>query len=111
MLSSDRFNNDAGNILKKFMIVAIAFCVSFSTQAQPLSAGKSEVKNCEFIKTVKGFSHYGKNWNWEKVAKHYALLKAQKLGADRVVWTKMYPQGVFNGTAVGKAYDCKHHPL
>jgi len=64
------------------------------------------MQNCHFLDKVEGSSGYGKNFDWQSLAKYSALSRAEKLGASHVVWEQLYPVGAFNGIAVAKAYDC-----
>jgi hypothetical protein len=64
------------------------------------------IVNCRYLNDVEGSSGYGKNMNWQSLAKYSALNKAEELGASHVVWENFYPVGGFNGTVTGKAYIC-----
>ena len=74
--------------------------------AQPQVAEITSMQNCHFLDKVEGLSGYGKNYNWQSLAKDSALSRAEKLGASHVVWEQLYPVGAFNGIAIAKAYNC-----
>ena len=88
------------------MSVLFILCIPFSTQAQLQVSEDSEVQNCQYLDNVEGSSGYGKKLNWERRAKHSAMSRAEQLGASHLVWIKLNDVGVFNGSAVGKAYNC-----
>ncbi len=67
---------------------------------------ESEVKNCRFISTLSASSGYGKNPQWQSIAKRYAERKAEGLGATHLVITNIQANGSFNGSVDGKAYAC-----
>ena len=87
-----------------YVICFIPFCALSQTQ----ESQAAETKNCHFLQIVEASSGYGKNMNWQSLAKYSALSKADKLGASHLVWERFYPIGAFNGIAVAKAkaYNC-----
>lgn len=71
------------------------------------------VKHCRYVGSVHGSSGYGKHQDWKSLAKHRALVKAEKLGATHVVLHNLKHTGTWNGSVDGKAYACHahhHHP-
>jgi len=88
------------------MLVLPLVSLPLISLAQVQIAEESAVQNCTYLDEVEGSSGYGKNYNWQSLAKYSALSKAEKLGASHVVWGQFYPVGAFNGTAIGKAYSC-----
>lgn len=74
--------------------------------ARPTEVRADEVDQCTFLGKVTGTSGYGKNPNWEPIARTYAALKAEKLGASHLVIESKHQIGVFNGEVVLDAYDC-----
>lgn len=88
------------------MAIGMALSLPIGIDAQPLVTGKTEVQSCEYIGRIDASSGYGKNYNWADKAKFRAMTKAERMGADHIVWVRTYPVGVFNGIAVGEAYHC-----
>jgi hypothetical protein len=74
--------------------------------ARPTEVRADEIGGCTFLGKVTGSSGYGKNPNWEPIAKTYAVLKAEKLGASHLVIVSKHQIGVFNGEVILDAYDC-----
>lgn len=70
--------------------------------AEIQAAEGSAIQNCQYMDKVEGSSGYGKNANWQSLAKSSALSRADKLGASHVVWEQLYPVGAFNGIAVAR---------
>ncbi len=81
-------------------------CIPLISMAQPQETELSKIQTCHYLQTVEGGSGYGKNVNWQVLAKYSALSKAEKLGASHLVWERFDPIGTFNGVAVAKIYDC-----
>lgn len=88
------------------LVFTMSFVFSTPISATPQVAADQSVQNCRYLQEVEGSSGYGKNANWSVLAKHSALVRAEKLGASHVVWDRFYPVGAFNGIAVAKAYQC-----
>ncbi|NJD08504.1 MAG: hypothetical protein FIA97_18695 [Methylococcaceae bacterium] len=76
-------------------------------QAKPDEVTDQQVRGCSYLDRVEGSSGYGKNQDWKGIAKYSALSKARNLGASHIVWERVAPVGVFNGTATARAYSCK----
>lgn len=89
------------NFLALFLL-----CFSHGIFAQPLVVKEYDVRDCQYLDQIEGESGYGKNLNWQILAKYAALGKAEKLAATHVVWMQFNPVGGFNGVAVAKAYRC-----
>ncbi|MCK9396936.1 MAG: hypothetical protein M0Q44_15250 [Methylobacter sp.] len=70
-------------------------------------AREAEVKSCNYLAEIEGNSGYGKNYNWQSLAKDSVLAQAEKMAATHVVWMQFNPVGGFNGVAVAKAYRCQ----
>lgn len=88
------------------LLTAFLLCFSGSAFAQPHVAKEADVQGCQYLNEIEGVSGYGKNANWQALAKYSALNRAEKLAATHVVWTRLEPAGGFNGVAVAKAYRC-----
>jgi hypothetical protein len=86
-------------------LLALAWQSSVA-QAQPRESSGPDVQSCRFLSRVSGDSGYGKNTGWQRIAKHQALQRAEKLGASDVVWERLTPTGAVNGIADARAYDC-----
>ncbi|WP_197744930.1 hypothetical protein [Candidatus Nitrosacidococcus tergens] len=71
-----------------------------------------EVKNCEFLGRVQGFSGWGKTTSRQKHNKaiHIALEKAAQLNATHIMWIRI-PRDYSSPYAYGKAYNCDHQLL
>ena len=80
--------------------------ISYRIEAQPSVAAFSEIKNCQFLKQIRGGSGYGKNFNWQALAKHSALNQAEKMDATHLVWVKFEWETGFNGSVIADAYRC-----
>ena len=92
---------------KKAKIFVYFLCfIPFGALSQTQESQAAETKNCHFLQIVEASSGYGKNMNWQSLAKYSALSKADKLGASHLVWERFYPIAAFNGIAVAKAYNC-----
>jgi hypothetical protein len=75
--------------------------------AKPDIVTENDVKNRQFLKTVRGSSGYGKKFgSWQPEAKASAEREATQIGASHIVWSDLKPSGAFNGIATAKAYDC-----
>ena len=91
-------------------LLAALFCLlstPITSLAQPQETQNIAIQNCHYINRVEGFSGYGKNHNWEALAKYHALNRAEKLGATHIVWQDLYTNSGFSGTATAKAFNCK----
>lgn len=93
-------------IMKAVLTVALSVCFPALSMALPTEARLSALENCQFLGKVEGFSGYGKNNDWQRMAEGSALQRAENLGASHVVWERMISVGVFNGYAVARAYSC-----
>lgn len=93
----------------------LAFCVLMSSMvpalAVPVESSDRETSSCRFISRISGDSGYGKNRNWQEVAKVAALREADRAGASHVVWDRFTAKGAFNGFAEGKLYFCGNGDL
>jgi hypothetical protein len=96
-------NGKATHLALIFLLLGIPI----TSLAEVQVAEESTVRNCQYLDKVEGSSGYGKNMNWQSLAKYSALSRAEKLGASHVVWEQFYPVGGFNGIATAKAYVCK----
>lgn len=84
--------------------VGLQLCCSVS--ARPLEGKADEMGLCSLLGQVTASSGYGKNPSWEPIAKTYAAIKAEKLGATHVVMVSKHQIGSFNGEVVMDAFDC-----
>lgn len=100
------FKLNRGNRPINLAFIFLFLSIPLTSKAQPQVAEIASVQNCHFLNKVEGSSGYGKNYNWQSLAKGSALSRAEKLGASHVVWDRLYPVGGFNGVAIAKAYDC-----
>lgn len=91
------------------VLALLAAFAAGNASALPHEAHHEAVKHCHFLGNVHGSSGYGKHPDWKHLAKHRALVKAEKLGGTHVVWHSIRHTGSFNGVADGKAYACKAH--
>ncbi len=71
--------------------------------AKPQVAQLPEVKNCHYLRQIKGDSGYGKNYGWQPLAKYAVFSKAEKMAATHLVWVRFDQVGGFNGIAVANA--------
>ena len=91
------------------LLVLILGCsVSYvSVHAQPPEITEARnVQNCHFLDRIIGESGFGKNIDWKGIAKHSALIRAEKIDASHIVWEQFYPIGAFNGSITASAYQC-----
>ncbi|MFM8333710.1 MAG: hypothetical protein ACKN9T_18685 [Candidatus Methylumidiphilus sp.] len=98
--------------IPRFLVPALALLAAIATGdalALPHVAHHDAVKHCHSLGNVHASSGYGKHHDWKSLAKHRALVKAEKLGATHVVWHRIHSTGSFNGTVDGKAYACHGH--
>lgn len=93
-------------IMKGAIIVALSVCYPSLSMALPTEARLSALVDCRFLGKVEGFSGYGKNNDWHRLAEGFALQRADNIGASHVVWERFISVGVFNGYAVARAYSC-----
>jgi len=77
-----------------------------AVHAKPDEVTEDRVQNCRYLDRVLGSSGYGKNQDWRGIAKAMAVRKAAGIGASHIVWDRISPVGVFNGTAEARAYSC-----
>ena len=80
--------------------------VSLMVNARPIESDVSNLGNCTFLGSTTGRSGYGKNPNWESIAKTYAINRAKDLGATHVAMKSKLAIGVFNGEMTLDAYRC-----
>lgn len=66
----------------------------------------AEASRCRPLGDVSASSGYGKNPNWQPIARTYAEKKAENLGATHVGAIQFIAGGSFNGEARLKAYAC-----
>ena len=101
------FTINRNHLPKRLAAVFLLLSIPLAALAQPLEVAQvSIMKSCDYLDKVEGSSGYGKNINWQNLAKDSALSQAEKLGASHVVWEQFYPVGAFNGIAIAKAYHC-----
>ena len=93
-------------LTKGLMSLAVLLACSSVALSKPDEVPESAVKDCRFLGKVEGSSGYGKNWNWQDLAKTSAISRAGKMGASHIVWDRLAPVGAFNGTAAARAYEC-----
>lgn len=106
MLNFSAYRPNRKTLIEGLMAIALFAGFSSVGMAKPDEVQESEVKDCQFLGKVEGSSGYGKNHNWQSLAKSSAINRAGKLGASHIVWEQFIPVGVFNGTAVARAYGC-----
>jgi hypothetical protein len=86
----------------------LIFLMAFS----PMSFGKlpevneQEASQCRFLGEITASSGYGKNPNWQSIARTYVEKKAEGLGATHLGTIQYKAGGSFNGDAKTKAYTC-----
>ncbi|WP_374089912.1 hypothetical protein [Methylomicrobium lacus] len=100
------FKANRGNISKVLLAAALLSGVPFSVCAKPDEVPAEKVQGCQLVGKIEGSSGYGKNRDWQRLAKQSAVKHAGQMGASHVVWEHFYPAGVFNGTVTGTAYRC-----
>jgi hypothetical protein len=92
----------------KFFSILWLLSIAVTAHAQPPEIAEADtIKGCRFLERVEGSSGYGKNTNWNALAKYAALSQAEKLGASHIVWERFDAVGGFNGVAIANAYQCK----
>ncbi|MEY4683657.1 MAG: hypothetical protein RLZ25_116 [Pseudomonadota bacterium] len=67
---------------------------------------EEQAGRCRALGDVSASSGYGKNPNWQPIARTYAEKKAENLGATHVSSIQFIAGGSFNGEARLKAYAC-----
>ena len=100
------FKLNRGNRTINLAFIFLLVSIPLISRAQPQVTEIASVQNCHYLNRVEGSSGYGKNNNWQSLAKYSALSRAEKLGASHVVWDQIYSVGGFNGVAIAKAYVC-----
>ncbi|MCX7108330.1 MAG: hypothetical protein NTV66_12295 [Methylococcales bacterium] len=103
-LTSFKLNH--GNRTMNLAFIFLLLSIPLTSKAQPQVAEMASVQNCHYLNKVEGSSGYGKNNNWQSLAKYSALSRADQLGASHVVWDQLYSVGGFNGVVIAKAYNC-----
>ena len=88
------------------LCVLVCIQAGSSVIARPLELRADEIGKCTLLDKVTASSGYGKNPGWEPIAKTYAAIKAEKLGATHLVMVSKHQIGIFNGEVVLDAYDC-----
>jgi hypothetical protein len=106
MLTTFARITDRKFVLKGLLTTALSVGVPALSMAKPSETQESAVQNCQFLGKVEGSSGFGKTAGWQPLAKHSALVRAEKMGASHVVWERLIPIGAFNGAAVARAYSC-----
>lgn len=81
--------------------------VAGTAHAKPDEVSEADVRNCRLLSVVNGSSGYGKNFEWQPMAKSDAERKAGRIGATHIVFTDIRSTGAFNGEASAKAYACR----
>ena len=100
------FKLNRGNQAMNLACIFLLLSFSLTSKAQPQVVEMASVQNCHYLNKVEGSSGYGKNNNWQSLAKYSALSHADQLGASHVVWDQLYSVGGFNGVVIAKAYNC-----
>ena len=106
MHSLTSFKLNRGNRTMNLAFIFLLLSIPLTSKAQPQVAEMASVQNCHYLNKVEGSSGYGKNNNWQSLAKYSALSRADQLCASHVVWDQLYSVGDFNGVVIAKAYDC-----
>jgi hypothetical protein len=76
------------------------------TLARLPEINEAESATCRPLGEVTASSGYGKNPNWQAIARTYAEKKAEGLGATHLGPIQYKPGGSFNGEVKTKAYSC-----
>jgi hypothetical protein len=87
-------------------IAMIASLIWGLTGAAGAALASADAEACHIVGTVHGASGFGKHKSWQRLAKHDALIKAEALNADHVVWGEPRSRGAFNGEITALAYKC-----
>jgi len=77
-----------------------------SVIAKLLELPEAEASRCRPLGDVSANSGYGKNPNWQPIARTYAEKKAESLGATHINSIQFISGGSFNGEARLKAFAC-----
>lgn len=94
------------HFFRNLVTVMLLFFASGNLFAQVHIASETDIQGCEYLAEVDGSSGYGKNHNWQNLAKLSALNKAEQLTATHITMVNLHPIGAFNGVAIAKAYRC-----
>lgn len=93
--------------LKQLLFFAFtAIALWTSAFARPVEVKADEIRQCKSLGQVTGSSGCGKNPSWEPIAKTYAAIRAEKLGATHLVLVSKHQIGSFNGEVVLEAFNC-----
>ena len=84
----------------------LGLTVATVTLAKLPELPEADVARCRPLGDVSATSGYGKNPNWQPIARTYAEKKAESLGATHVSAIQFVSGGSFNGEARLKAYAC-----
>lgn len=107
MKSNMRFKSNNYYTIIKLVFASSLFSLPVITLAQVQVTEASSVQNCHYLDKLEGSSGYGKNTNWQSLAKYSVINQAEKRGASHIVWENFNPVGGFNGIAIASAYVCK----
>lgn len=88
------------------ILLLITLFLSASVHAKVDQIKPQDKATCQLLGEVTGDSGYGKNMNWQSIAKTEAERKATSLGATHVEWVSFQSIGSFNGKSTLKAYKC-----
>lgn len=86
--------------------IFFAMALSWDLSSKPLDLSSDDAARCESLGRVTGQSGYGKNPNWHAIARTYAELRAEKLGATHVIQRLQREIGTFNGEVTLEAFRC-----
>jgi len=100
------FKTNRKHLTEVLLTAALLSGVSFGVCAKPDEVPVEKVQGCQLVGKIEGSSGYGKNSDWQRLAKQAAVKHAGQMGASHVVWEHFYPAGAFNGIVTGTAYHC-----
>lgn len=84
----------------------LGLSLATATLAKLPELSEAEAPRCRPLGNVSATSGYGKNPNWQPIARTYAEKKAEALGATHVGSIQFIAGGSFNGEARLTVYAC-----
>ncbi len=93
-------------IIHSLSIIALGLTSSMVAYGKLPEISDDDAAKCRFLGEVTASSGYGKNPNWQPIARTYAEKKAEALGATHTGPIQYKPGGSFNGEARTKAFSC-----
>lgn len=93
--------------MKKLLLVILLSSCNSQLRPLPVISTYDDVKTCQYLGMITGRQIFGKELNWEQIARFNALERAEEYGATNVVILKNLSNGDWGGEETVKGYICQ----